>query len=404
MCLRPSFEEMTPPRLLYIGDVGPVNSIAGHLLLHRLFEGYPADRLWVVAPRAGAGGLIPSVGWTDLRLGWRGLQRTRFYAFGAMATVGRCLCRVSSIEAVARSFRPDVIVTLLHEAAWIAAARLAQRHQIPLAMIVHDDRMTFCECFRGRLWDWGQRLVREAYCQAAVRFCISPEMRDAYRERYGAGGEVLYPSLAAGALRTERPCETRRALGTSSLTFFYAGSVRSHGVKRQLGVLGAIAARRGHRLVVLSPDADDLRQSGMLGSGAAEIRDAVPSDEARAAMAAEADVLVVGIDAKTGDNARFLFPTKLAEYTSLGRPILLCAPWGTAAANWAQGPPVRALWVEDPVREEDLAAAVRRLEEDAPLRQALGAAALQEARERFSHEAVFGVYIKGIREALGLGN
>jgi glycosyltransferase involved in cell wall biosynthesis len=156
-------------------------------------------------------------------------------------------------------------------------------------------------------------------------------------------------------------------------------------------------------VVVLSPDADDLRQSGMLGSDGVEIRDAVPSDEAMAAMAAEADVLVVGIDAKTGDNARFLFPTKLAEYTSLGRPILLCAPRGTAAANWAQGPPVRALWVEDPVREEELAAAVRRLEEDASLRETLGAAALQEARERFSHEAVFGVFMKGISGVLGAG-
>jgi glycosyltransferase involved in cell wall biosynthesis len=390
-------------RLLYVGDVLPLKTGAGELLLYRLFEGYPPDRLLVLGPVAGGGSRLPGVHYVPLRLAWRRLLTTRMVSLVVRGSIIRCLLPVRAIDRAVREFSPEVIVTVLHDVGWLAAWRAARWHGLPLAMIVHDDRLTFCDRIRGSLRGWARGLVGGAYRGARVRFCISPEMRDAYRERYGADGEVLYPSLAAGTISVEGARENRRGEGERSLTFFYAGSVRSHGVKRQLGILGAIAARRGHRVVVLSPDADDLRQSGMLHSGAVAIRDAVPSDEARAAMAAEADVLVVGIDANTGDNARFLFPTKLAEYTSLGRPILLCSPRGTAAANWAQGPPVRALWVEDPVREEDLAAAVRRLEEDAALRQALGAAALREARERFSHEAVFGVFMKGISGVLGTG-
>ncbi|MCC6357025.1 MAG: glycosyltransferase [Verrucomicrobiae bacterium] len=389
------------PRLAYIADVGPVDSVAGFLLLHRLFSGYPRDRLWVVAPSSGEDRRSPSAGWTDFRLGWERLQRTRFHRLSALAAIARSVWPPNRVEGAVGAFRPDAIVTLLHGSGWIAASRLARRQRIQLAMIVHDDRMTHCECFQGALKGWAQGMVREAYRQAGVRFCISPEMRDAYRGRYGADANVLYPSLAPGAVaggEAMPPGGDRKRNGS---TFFYAGSVRSHGIKRQLAILGRIAVRRGHRVVALTPDSGDLRADPMLRSAGVEIRDAVAADAARRMMDAEADVLIAGIDAKTGDNARYLFPTKLAEYTSLGRPILLCSPKGTAAANWAEGPPMRALCVEDPVREEDLERAVERLENDAGFRATLGAAALSEARERFSHEAVFGVFMDGILKALG---
>lgn len=375
--------------------------MAGHLLLYRLLGGYRSDRLWVAAPSNRGDRRVAAVGWTNLRFGWERVQRTRFSKAHALLAILRCLVPVGALEKVVKVFRPELIVTILHAAAFIAATRLAKRHGLPMALIVHDDLMTFCECFQGGLRSWAQELVRQAYCQAAVRFCISAEMRDSYSRRFGVGAEVLHPLLAAGTIPLcgqARDSSLRRGAG---LTFCYAGSVRSFGIKRQLALLGGVAAARGHRLIALAPEARALRADPLLRSAVIEIRDAVPAEQARDTLNAEADVLVAGLDANTGLNASIAFPTKLAEYTSLGRPILLCSPKGTAAANWAEGPPMRALCVEDPVREEDLERAVERLESDAGLREKLGAAALSEARERFSHEAVFDVFMRGISEALG---
>lgn len=387
-------------KLLYVGDVAPLQTVAGSLLLYRLFEGYPTDRLRVVAPTAGPSDGLPGVPMSDLRLVWRRLLTTRLESIAAWLAIQRSRLPVATVERAIQHARPDVIVTLLHDVAWLAAWHAAERHGIPLAVMVHDDRLTFCDRIRGKRKAWAQGWIRRAYRGAAVRFCISPEMRDAYRERFGVDAEVLGPCLPRDAELPEGAV-VRRGDAGGPLCFLYAGSVQSEGVKRQLALLAKVLSGRRQELVILGHGTDALRADGRFLMPGVEVLGRVTREAFLETLIARADVLAVGVDSHVGSNAHLLFPSKIADYTALGLPILMFSPHGTAAANWAAGPPQRALLVNDPVGESEVEAAVGRLATDAALREALGAAALQEARGRFSHEAVERIFLKGLAKAIG---
>lgn len=387
------------PRILYIGDVPVANAVGGELLLYRLFQRYPKDRLWVMSREPSRVDLLQGVTCAIWRPALARLMTTRSFRWASLVELYRAMGPSVRVSHMIRGARPDAIVTVLHGSGWLMAWWAARRYRLPLAVIVHDDRQTIVDTLPGWFRDRHATLPMEVFREAAARFVISPEMREAYRGRGGVESAVLYPSLAAEAAIPAEPLG-RVGDGSGARTFLYAGSVHSDGIVRQLMFLGREVAARGHRLLVLTPQAEALRQDRRMAGPGIEIRDPVAPEVCAEIMRNEADILVAGTDSLS-HSGRLLFPTKLVEYTAAGLPILLCGPADSAAVRWASGPPLRAEVVPDPVAEGAMAAAVERLASDGALRLELARNALAEARERFSHDMVFGVFVEGILEALG---
>jgi hypothetical protein len=88
-------------------------------------------------------------------------------------------------------------------------------------------------------------------------------------------------------------------------------------------------------------------------------------------------------------NMQMAFPSKLADCTAVGLPLLIYGPYYCSAVAWAR----ENSGVAEVVDTEDaLAPAVNHLANDADLRVALATRALEVGREYFSHERVQQVF------------
>src|SRR6185503_9765819 len=101
----------------------------------------------------------------------------------------------------------------------------------------------------------------------------------------------------------------------------------------------------------------------------------------------EVDALFVpmSFDARDRSNMEMAFPSKLADCTAVGVPLLIYGPGYCSAVRWAKENPGVAEIVEGP---EALTEAVRRLSTDPLLRQTLGTMALEVGHKYFAHETV----------------
>ena len=95
------------------------------------------------------------------------------------------------------------------------------------------------------------------------------------------------------------------------------------------------------------------------------------------------------------------FPSKLADCTAVGLPLLVYGPAYCSAVAWARENSDVAE-VVDTEQSADLSAAVVRLATDPSRRFALGKRALEVGRQYFAHEAVQRVFDRAITDALAL--
>src|SRR5687768_10395858 len=103
-----------------------------------------------------------------------------------------------------------------------------------------------------------------------------------------------------------------------------------------------------------------------------------------AGLREEADALFVPMSFDESDraNMEMAFPSKLADYTATGLPLLIYGPAYCSAVVWARDNQGVAEVVED---KADLSDAINRLANDPSHRVALGKRALATGREYFTH-------------------
>jgi len=90
------------------------------------------------------------------------------------------------------------------------------------------------------------------------------------------------------------------------------------------------------------------------------------------------------------------FPSKLADCSAIGVPLLIYGPNYCSAVRWARENPGVAEVVEAP---DGLAEVVQRLAGDPVLRQELGTRALEIGHRYFAHETVQGVFNRTLTSA-----
>lgn len=375
------------PHLLYVGDVPVEASHHGSALLYRMLEHYPGDRLRVI--ECGQPSLperrLAGVQYFELPIGRRRWLNSRIHAHYSGWLSLTAATRVSHVLTQLGDFRPTAVVTVCHGYGWLLAAELAHRRGQPLHLIVHDDWPRLSGVARS-VQGWLERRFASVYAQARTRLCVSPFMAAEYEHRYGVTGEVLYPFRSSGCpvfeAKPPRTLDQRDAI-----VIGYGGNSGpdiTAGLKDLAGSLGAVNAR----VVVFGPFGEREQRELLAISPSFTFRGLVSYQEMIRGLRAEADVLFVpmAFGAASRDNMIVSFPSKLADYTAVGLPILIYGPPYSSAVRWARmHAPVAE--VVDRAGPAGLGEAVRRLMTD-PIRQReLSARALEVGAACFSAAA-----------------
>jgi hypothetical protein len=395
-------DDGTLPRLLYIGDVPVSSTYGGATLLFRLLQNYPADRLVVCAPVAGMESPLAGVRYVAFDARWPGLFRTRL----STAYCAWISWRLSSVpnwsRELVREFRPAAVLTISQTSGWILAWQLALREDLPLFMLAHDDHV-FYRHLPSSLQPWAQRSFGEAYRYSSSRFCISESMAMQYNQRYGVPADTLLPTRDPQNPVFGEPAP-QTLVAKRALTFAFAGSIYGDAGVRQLADFAAAAAGIGHRLIVYSPQHSQLREM-TAGAPGLHSRPPVASAELAARLREEADCLLVtgSFDPAHRDQVSTLFPSKVADYSAIGLPLLAWAPAYASIADFSNSHTGCMELVTDP-DPSALAPAMTRLASMPNLRTGLANAILRLGMEMFSPDAAWRKFSSCLRGAAAGGD
>lgn len=313
---------------------------------------------------------------------WARLRRTRFSPYlSPVATLFSPL-RGNRIPSLVRSFVPEAVITVVWGYAWVAAAAYAQHAGLPLHLIFHDHSPDAEGWGRLERQLIDQRL-RYWYPKAASRLCISPYMVEEYRRRYGADGDVLYPSRAAGDLTFAEPPETL-AGACAPFTVAFGGSVNTEYARALRRIAVALRAIGG-RLIVYGPTLN-AGASSFLQECNIEKRERVNPRQFIEECRREVHAMLVPMSYRGQDraNMEISFPSKLADSTAVGIPLIIDGPEYCSAVRWARENPGVAEVITDQTADA-LAGALKRLQEPAH-RFRLATAAIHRGARYFSSD------------------
>jgi len=398
------------PRLVYFGDVPAESTTHGSAQIYRLLESYPVDRLLVMETPpptcSRSERRLPAVPyhrfpitgnrWRFTRFNWAA-RFTNSWMLSSTSRYANHLCRLLD------RFAPEAVLTVTHAYSWLVAAEFAESQNVPLHLVLHDDwpakTMPVFPWLRSRQ----EYLFSRAYRLASSRLCISPFMEEYYRSRYGFAGRVLYPSRAKHLLPLKgipRAYSDHR----SPLVGAFAGNI-GEGSAPLIAALAERLERRGGRLLLFGPQSRQTLQSWGLERKNILPQGLVSFQEFISRLRSEADFAFVPMSFQTvavEQNARISFPSKIADYTSAGLPLLICGPEYCSAIRWAQRYPGLAAAVTSSAPGK-LDAVLAQLE-IAEYREAIGRSASEIGERLFSYSTARDTFYEALISATTLNN
>lgn len=392
------------PRLLYVGDIPVTDSMAGATFLFRLLQSYPADRLCVIGPVRPGMNMLPGVQYHQFGARLPRLLRTRLSGLYCTWITWNYYRLPLAVRRAAAAFRPEATLSVSQTGGWVGAWQLAAKAKIPFHLLAHDD-YAYSAYLPARFRPWAERNFAVAYRAAHSRFCISPAMAEVYERRYGVPGQVMYPirDIANPVFTDVAP----RALATkSSLTFGYAGSIHGEPNLRQVAAFAQAARARGHRLLVYSPQHAALKALAGTDAIGLDVRAPLPtSAELMGRLRTEADVMLVtgSFDPLNRSVETTLFPSKLADYSAVGLPIIVWAPPFASITRFVREHPESADVVTD-ADATSLHLAMDRLAASPARRRQLGEAMIRLGRRFFAPEAAREMFHRALIGAGGEGS
>jgi glycosyltransferase involved in cell wall biosynthesis len=385
-------EETAPgdlPNLVYVGDV-PVRATAGSAaLLYRLLEHYPREKLQIVETSLTAdqpGDRLPGVVYNRLGIGPGRLLRTRLSrAFSTYLYLTAPL-QARRVRHRMDGFRPQAVLTIAFLASWRTGTRLADLLRVPLHLVVHDGPPGFFG-LSGPLRERADQDFKVVYQHARSRLCISPYMADSYKARYGAPAHTIYPLRASDVPDFAVPAEPAPA-NLRPFTVAYAGTIYNPTYARAVADTARLVDRMGGRVLVYTDGAGTTTLAGSSMASSAVIREMVSPAELVCQLRRDADLLLVPMSFEAdAHNMEVSFPSKLAEYTATGLPILVWGPTYCSAVRWARENG-GAAEVVDQQDTNAIAAAIGELVANPAYRRELGSRSLEVGTRLFSHAAV----------------
>jgi hypothetical protein len=371
------------PRLLYIGDVTVAHTSAGEALLYRLLQSYPPERLALICGVRSGAPLLPGAAYHHWGATFPRLLHSRIAEEYILWRAWKYYQVPAVIAAIAEQFKPDAILTVSHVSAWLCAWQLGVARRIPLHMVVHDDYV-YSSRFPGWSRPWAEKKFGEAYRAAAGRFCVSDTMAEEYQRRFGVPGSVIYPTREAGQPLADVAPRLSRAAG--ALTFAYGGSINDDAQLGQIMTFARVAGAAGHRLIVYTPQHAVLRER-VRDVAAMDLRAPVAVDDLPKLLREEADCLFLpqSMDERHRSLVSTAFPTKWADYSNIGLPLIVWAPpWSCSTRFIADHPGCAELITTH--SEADLSRAIAKMAESPEYRIAAAQRLLAAGAVTFSPE------------------
>jgi len=368
-------------KVLVLSSVVP-NALGsgGELVLHRHLKLNPRIQSQVVS-------------WRRFPFRLKVIGKLRELGFPLISRSWECLFPVlppmKMVHDLIQSFRPDVLVTVVHGWWHIEARRAAREFKLPLVSFFQDWWPDFPEipaAFRARV----EHEFRKTCAQSDVAICVSDEMRRELGEPENA--LVLHdapslPRCGKPARRVELP-----------LRVVYFGNLSEYGPL----IESALRTLNGSDRVCLevfgpsplwtSGTEDEFRSRGVY-------RGFIPPNElAESLQDFQAALVVMSFDLSYRRRMTTSFPSKMIDAMQLGLPVIVWGPEYCSAVKWARGGE-RALCVTDP----NPSALRQALEELAvsPLEQErLRKSAREAAAGDFNYERIQTQFMDALRQAI----
>lgn len=326
----------TLPHLLYISDVPVESTYHGSLLLYRLFQNYPTERLQIIEGfrhEYSVNKRIPGIKYNSFSLGINRLSRTRFAPWYSIFLINIAPYMHKKIDKLLTNFIPEAIITVAHDYLWLTAAAYAKAKKIPLHLVIHDNLLIRLKPFyRKKI----EKKFGEIYQQSKSRLCISPYMEERFFNLYGVKGEVLYPSRGSDSLYYSTP-PTHIEYSDRKFTFAFAGSLHCTYIDAILQLAKVLKIYNG-QLNIYSPLTIDQAKSFGLAQPHINLMGMLSSNELIERLHNEADALFIpmSFNDKHRTSTEVSFPSKLVDYTASGLPLFIYGPPYCSAIKWAK--------------------------------------------------------------------
>lgn len=281
-----------------------------------------------------------------------------------------------------KKYRPTVVMgTFPDPDFFLGAFHAARELNIPFYTYMHD---LWEENATGPRHEYSRNLARQwerrVLMESKRVFCITDSQGEYYKEKYGIPSYEVLPHAVAHSAIGSLP--TGIGPAGKDRTVLFVGMVSRQMNEDALKVLAKatelLPADVKFRMATTATP-ETLAQLGVVSSRLVAGR--VPKSEIQQVQR-DANILLAPLSFKNGSDSevRTVFSTKLLEYMSSGRPILVFAPSWSFHSQSAQ----KFGWglVVDKDDPQALAEGMRRLLEDEKLAAQLVQGALAEARRR----------------------
>jgi hypothetical protein len=207
-------------------------------------------------------------------------------------------------------------------------------------------------------------------------------MVECARQTYGVSSELFYPNR--GPDSPEPKVRTRPRANDRPIIVAHCGYVHLAGNAALLREVDRIVGGMGGNLDFYTSHADaDLAWRGLKPPTSRRIG-FFPASEMAERLGATANLLLLTASFDPADRVHesTLFPSKTADYTAVGLPILVWGPAYSSAARWAAENPGATLLFTDP-DPAPVERAIRRIHADATEAAQLAAAAIAAGKRYF---------------------
>jgi hypothetical protein len=393
---RPVCESPRLPRVLILSYTIPETAYAGSIVLYRLLETYPPERLLVLGPRPSSQSELLDCRYETIEGRMDRLHRTRLARLSrSVETFGITPgLRLSRAQGVLKGFRPQVVVTdMLEQSYFMLAYRFAVSYNLPLMVFINDLPGIFEKVYAGATKRQAQR-NQTIYRYARKRIAISPEMSTELERIYGATGDFLYPMRSN---YSARPITENRALKENGkLRIAFVGSL-AYGRRLTLSRLVRVCQKVQAQIRIYSHDVWPETKGG-----STVINCGMPQAGVWERVKEECDVVMLPYPwtHETGYEPihETSFPSKLPVYLALGMPLLIIGPPTALGVQWGLRNPDAALTVADN-QPDAWGDALTSLKESAALREGLARQGILAGSRDFDPMAIREEFLQHLSEA-----